>query len=120
MEYKDRWSVETYYNYVGNGLNLNGLHEQNYYTQEGIGFLMLVEGQIFSNVLQKIEDSKLPYIHNMSVNECLRTAGRLKVAEHPDHTWHMNAMKGKIVELFKWFNVSKEEDVKALNKSALQ
>ena len=77
VEYKERWSLETYYNYVKNGLDLNGLHTQDFYSQQGIGFLTHVEGQIYSEVLRKIQGASSPYIRNMSVDECIRIAGRL-------------------------------------------
>lgn len=116
VEYKDRWGIETYYNYVRNGLDLNGLHTQDYYVQQGIGFLTLVEGQIYSNVLKKIQDASLPYIKNMSVQECVRVAGRLKLAQHPDNTWHQNSMKGKVNDLFEYFGVNIEQMIADLNK----
>ena len=115
MEYKDRWSIETYYNYVKNGLDLNGLHAQDYYVQQGIGFLTLVEGQIYSEVLKKIQDATIPYIRNMSVEECIRVSGRLKLAQHPDNTWHQNSMKGKVNDLFAYFGVHIEEMISYLN-----
>ena len=115
IEYKDRWEIETYYNYVKNGLDLNGLHSQNYYVQQGIGFLTLVEGQIYSEVLKKIQNAKSSYIKNMSVEECLRIAGRLKLAQHPDNTWHSNSMKGKVNELFAYFGVDTQKMISELN-----
>ena len=118
VEYKERWGIETYYNYVRNGLDLNGLHTQDYYVQQGIGFLTLVEGQIYSEVLKKIEDATIPYIKNMSVEECIRVAGRLKLAQRPDNTWHQNSMKGKVNELFTYFGVDIEQTISDLNKSS--
>ena len=118
VEYKDRWGIETYYNYVKNGLDLNGLHTQNYFVQQGIGFLTLVEGQIYSEVLKKIQNATLPYIKNMSVDECIRVAGRLKIAQRPDKTWHTNSMKGKVNELFSYFDVNAEEMIKYLNTNS--
>ena len=118
IEYKERWGIETYYNYVKNGLELKALHEQNYYTQQGIGFLSVVEGQIYSEVLKKISDCSFSYVHNMSVNECIRTAGRLKIAQHADMTWHVNSMKGKITDLFNYFGVDATKDIKELNQTS--
>ncbi len=118
MEYKDRWGIETYYNYVKNGLDLNGLHTQDYYVQQGIGFLTLVEGQIYSEVLKKIQDAKNPYIKNMSVEECIRVSGRLKIVQHPDNTWHKNSMKGKVNDIFDYFGVDVDQMLSDLNTSS--
>ncbi len=115
IEYKDRWGIETYYNYVRNGLDLNGLHSQDYYVQQGIGFLTVVEGQIYSEVMKKIQDATIPYIKNMSVEECIRIAGRLKLAQHPDNTWHQNSLKGKVNDLFTYFGVDIEQMISYLN-----
>ncbi len=115
VEYKNRWGIETYYNYVKNGLDLNGLHSQDYYVQQGIGFLTLVEGQIYSEVLKRIQEAKNPYIKNMSVEECIRVAGRLKLAQHPDNTWHQNSMKGKVNDLFAYFCVDIKKTISELN-----
>ena len=115
IEYRGRWSLETYDHYVNHGLNLNGIHTQDDYVQQGIGFLTLVGEQIYSEVLKKIEDAKIPYIRNMSVDECIRVAGRLKLAQHPDQTWHQNSLKGDVKELFTYFGVDVQQMMKELN-----
>ena len=116
IEYKDRWTIETYYSYLKNGLEFKGLHEENFYVQEGVGFLMIVESMIYSNVQKLIKESTLPYVRNMSMDECIRIAGRLRIALHKDNKWHPNAIKGKINDMFEYFNVDVADDVKKLNK----
>ena len=77
-----------------------------------------MEGQIYSEVLKKIQEATIPYIKNMSVEECMRVAGRLKLAQHADNTWHRNSMKGKINELFAYFDVNIEQLIAELNKKS--
>jgi len=115
VEYKERWGIETFYNYVKHGLELNGLHTQDYSVQQGIGFLTVVEGQIYSEVLKKIQDSTNPYINTMSVEQCLRIAGRLKLTQYTDNTWHQNSMKGKVNDLFTYFGVDVKKTIAELN-----
>ena len=110
-EYKDRWKIETYYNYVANGAEFGALHEENYYSQQGVSLLMVVEGCIYAEVQKKIEDAPSSYISNMSMDECIRIAGRLKLSQHSDNSWHTNSLKGKIIGLFEYFNVDPKADV---------
>ena len=114
-EYKDRWQIETYYDHVENGANFKGFHEEQYGTQQGVGFCMLIEGLIYAEIKKKIDAAKSPYIHNMSVDECIRTAGRLRISQHPDKTWHTNAVKGKINDLFEYFGVDTSKDLEYLD-----
>ena len=115
VEYKERWSIETFYNYIRNGLDLNGLHTQDYSVQQGIGFLTVVEAQIYSEVLKKIQDSKDPYINTMSVEQLIRIAGRWKLTQYTDDTWHQNRMKGKVDDLFTYFGVDAKKTIAELN-----
>ena len=115
IEYKDRWPPETFFDYVRNGAHFNALHTQNYYVQQAIGFLLVVEGLIYAGVEQMIKDARMPYLHNMSVNELKLTAGRLKICQHADNTWHANTVKGKIKSLFEVCGVNVQDDLKALN-----
>lgn len=54
-DYKDRWSIETYNNYIKNHAKFNNLKIQDYYIEHGFDFIMLVTGIIHSrlNILVK-------------------------------------------------------------------
>ena len=39
--YKDRWSIETYYNYVRNDVDFNALYQQDYFCMQGVSFIIL-------------------------------------------------------------------------------
>ena len=47
-DYKSRWGIETYNNYVKNDAGFMGLKFQNYYEQRGFDFIMLVTGLMHS------------------------------------------------------------------------
>ena len=47
-DYKSRWGIETYNNYVKNDADFNGLKFQSYYEQRGFDFIMLVTGLMHS------------------------------------------------------------------------
>jgi hypothetical protein len=115
IEYKDRWPIETYYNYVNNIADFKALHEENYFTQQGVGFLIVVESLIRSEMAKLIQNATMPFVHNMSIDECIRVAGRLKVVQNSDNTWNSNTMKGKIVNMFEYMGVDVQKDIKRLN-----
>ncbi len=114
-KYKKRWRIETFYNHVRNGVDFNHFHESNYYVQQGISFLFVVEDCIYSEVLKVIEASAVPYVHNMSINECRLTAGRMKLSMGLDNLWHRNAIKSNLEGLFKEFGVDVDTEVLKLN-----
>jgi transposase len=113
--YKKRWKIETHYNHVRNGVDFNGLHEQNYYTQQGISFVLLVEGLIYSKFISKLKSSSSGYVKNLSVKECTKKAAHLKLARHQDGHWYTSTPKKKTLQLLEELGVSLEEDVKKLN-----
>ena len=51
-DYKDRWSIETYNNYIKNDADFNALKMQDYYVQKGFDFIMLVTGLIRKRLIQ--------------------------------------------------------------------
>ncbi len=114
-KYKKRWKIETFYNYVRNELDFNHFHESNYYVQQGISFLLIVEGYIYSEVLKKIEKAEKPFINRMSVSELKLKAGHLKLSKGLDGLWHRNAIKENMMDLFTEFGVDIDNKVLQLN-----
>lgn len=114
-KYKKRWKIETFYNYVRNKLDFNHFHESNYYVQQGISFLLVVEGYIYSEVLKKIEKAEKPFINRMSVSELKLKAGRLKLSKGLDELWHRNTIKENMVDLFTEFGADIDSKVLELN-----
>lgn len=116
-KYKKRWKIETFYNHVRNGVDFNHFHESNYYVQQGISFLFVIEDCIFSEVLKRIEKSELSSVHNLSVNECRLKAGKLKLSMGLDNCWHRNAIAGQTKDIFKEFDADVDKEVLLLNKT---
>lgn len=61
-DYKDRWSIETYNNYVKNDADFNDLKIQDYYCAHGFDFIMLVTGLIHSRLNEAVKALKKPSI----------------------------------------------------------
>lgn len=49
-DYKDRWSIETYHNYIKNDADFNALKMQDYDVQKRFDFIILVTGLIHSSL----------------------------------------------------------------------
>lgn len=54
-DYKQRWGIETFYQYLKNKADFNDLMFQDYYKEQGFAFIMLVTGQIHQQVLEAIK-----------------------------------------------------------------
>lgn len=72
--YKDRWSIETYYNYVRNDADFNALYQQDYFCMQGLSFIVTVSGMIYHDVKKAAEASGL------SVKEVMREMKKLKIS----------------------------------------
>ena len=118
IEYKDRWPIETFYNYVRNGVDFSAFHESDYNVQQGISFIMVVEGLIYASVQKKIDNADFAYVQNMSMDECIRKSGRLKLAQLQDGTWVTNEIKSKSQKMFDYFGVDVAKDIEDLNRIA--
>ena len=71
--YKERWSIETYYNYVRNDVDFNALYQQDYFQMQGLSFIVTISGMIYHDV-KKVTDAA-----NESVKEVLREMKKLKI-----------------------------------------
>ena len=71
--YKDRWSIETYYNYVRNDADFNALYQQDYFCMQGLSFIVTVAGMIYHDIKKIADESKL------SVKEIMREMKKLKI-----------------------------------------
>ena len=71
--YKDRWSIETYYNYVRNDADFNALYQQDYFCMQGLSFIVTVAGMIYHDIKRVVDESKL------SVKEIMREMKKLKI-----------------------------------------
>ena len=72
--YKERWTVETYFDYFKNGQDGHTLCQQSHYRQQGLAFVMLVSGLVECGVRKSIASSGL----GMSVTDVLMDARAAK------------------------------------------
>ena len=116
-KYKQRWKLETHYNFVENIVRFCGLKTDDYYSMQGLSFLIQIVGQIKSAFMMTMRSSPSTYVSHLSVKECLTKAGHLKMSQHINREWHVAVTTKKIVELMKQMGADIEDDVKRLNSS---
>jgi hypothetical protein len=95
-DYKDRWSIETYNNYIKNDADFNDLKNQDYYCAHGFDFIMLVTGLIYSRLNEAVKALNKPSISTVDV---LLKAGHMRMVQHDDQ-WSLHNTRIKDIKLF--------------------
>ena len=96
-DYKDRWGIETYNNYVKNDADFNDLKIQDYYIDHGFDFIMLVTGLIHSRLNEAV---KALGKTSISTFDILIKAGHLRMVL-ADGEWKLHNTRTKDLELLK-------------------
>ena len=58
--YKKRWTIETFYQFLKNSADFNDLKTEDYYKEQGFSFIMLITGQIhhyLEEAVKKLKDN---------------------------------------------------------------
>lgn len=71
--YKERWTIETYYNYIRNDVDFNALYQQDYFCMQGLSFIVTVTGMIYHDIKAVADKAKL------KVKDILNETGKLKM-----------------------------------------
>lgn len=94
-DYKGRWSIETFNNYIKNDAAFNDLKIQDYYVQHGFDFIMLVTGLIHSRLNESVKELKKS---NISTFDILVKAGHMRmVCEESE--WRLHNTRKKDLDL---------------------
>ena len=111
--YKKRWRIETHYDFLENTIKFCGLKQEDYYAMQGLSFLTVTFGQIKSVYMRKLKSVK-EKIGKMSIKESLAKAGRVKVSQQKDKTWHANITVKKNADMLQEMGVDIAGDLKKL------
>ena len=95
--YKKRWGIETFYQYMKNRGDYNYLMFQDYYEEQGFSFIMLIAGQIHQKMIAAI---KTLDDNTISVRDILLAARCMKM-ERRGNVWNLKNTRKKDLELFK-------------------
>ena len=99
--YKDRWSIETYYDYLKHQMDFNALGVHEWAKLQGLAFMMLLSTLINGSIQEKIKHSSMTGIY---MPEVMLTASSLKAMKRNDMWKIENASKAER-ELFKALSV---------------
>ena len=94
-DYKRRWSIETYNNYIKNDVDFNDLKLQDYYVAHGFDFIMLVTGLIHSKLNEAV---KTLACSGISTFDVLVKAGYMRMILEEDE-WRLRNTRSKDLEL---------------------
>ena len=95
-DYKGRWSIETYNNYVKNDADFNDLMIQDYYKAHGFDFIMLVTGLIHSKLNEAVKKLNRSSISTIDI---IIKAGHMRMVLE-DGQWVLHNTRTKDMELF--------------------
>jgi hypothetical protein len=73
--YKSRWGIETFYQYVRNVGDFNDLKEQNYVREQGLAFIILITGQLYSRLnaaVKRLNDTTTSVADILQMARCLK------------------------------------------------
>lgn len=94
-DYKGRWSIETFNNYIKNDAAFNDLKIQDYYVQHGFDFIMLVTGLIHSRLNESVKELKKS---NISTFDILVKAGHMRMV-YEESEWRLHNTRKKDLDL---------------------
>ena len=85
--YKDRWQIETYYNYVRNDADFNALYQQDYFSAQGVSFVVAVAGMIYHDLTSVTNKAKV------SLRDVMQEMRKLKLFLEGDKWIRQNNVK---------------------------
>lgn len=97
--YKKRWTIETFFNYFKNRVDINALGLSDYYATQGMSFIMLIVGLIHHDLKEAIKSLK-----GKSIDDCLLEARFIKLNKKGTN-WSASNVKKKLKEMMENLNV---------------
>ena len=95
--HKKRWGIETFYQYLKNSADFNDLMIQDYYSEQGLSFIMLITGQI----RQKMIDAVKKLNNNaISTHDILLMARCMKM-ERRGNSWNLKNARKRDLQILK-------------------
>lgn len=105
-DYKSRWSIETYNNYVKNDADFNCLKNQDYYKAHGFDFIMLVTGLIHSRLNEAVKKLNQPSVSTIDV---LIKAAHMRMVQEGNR-WVLHNTRTKDIELLEAMGFTPEKE----------
>ena len=106
--YKDRWCIETYYDYLKHQMDFNALGVQDWAKLQGLAFMMLLSTLIYGSIQERLGQSSLSGIY---MPEVLLTASSVKAMKR-NNLWTIENTSKAERDLFKALSVPMEAELK--------
>ena len=88
-DYKSRWGIETFYNYVDNIIDFNALYQQDYCRTQGLSFVIQIAGMVYGEI------KKITKRNNETVKSAMCKLKGLKLSIESGRWKMKNATKEK-------------------------
>ena len=106
--YKRRWTIETFYDYYKNRLDVNAIHLSDYYQTQGLSFIMLITSLIYSEFKSKTKFLK------RSETDILLDARFIKLHLR-QKKWKIENTCKKHYKLFQSLNINMLKEIELIN-----
>lgn len=113
-DYKARWSIETYNNYIKNDADFNDLKIQDYYVEHGFDFIMLVTGLIHARLNEAVKTIQKSSVSTFDV---LIKSGHMRMVLE-ENEWTLHNTRAKDLELLKAIGFVPEKSYPAAPSNA--
>ena len=97
INYKKRWTIETFYQFLKNSADFNDLKIEDYYKEQGFSFIMLITGQIHHYLEEAVKRLK---DNTTSVYDALTMARFMKIYLNKG-SWQLCNTRAKDLERMK-------------------
>ncbi len=106
--YKSRWSIETYYDRLKNGIHFEALNLDDYSTIQGLCFVLMIASRIDAKISQAANKVKL------TRKELIQLMSYLKLVEEGENTIKIHNMKKQHQTIFEALNINLDVAKKCL------
>lgn len=106
--YKSRWSIETYYDRLKNGIHFEALNLDDYATIQGLCFVLMVASRIDAKISQAASKVK------KTRKELIQLMRYLKIVKEGQETIKIHNMKKEHQEIFEALNINLDVSKKCL------
>lgn len=107
--YKKRWGIETFYQYIKNRGDFNNPMIQDYYEEQGFAFIMLIAGQIHRQVVKAVKSLN---DNAVSVHDVLLMARCMKL-ELRGNLWNLKNTRERDLKILAKMDFKPQQTITA-------
>ena len=88
-DYKSRWTIETFYEYIDNEMDFNTIYQQDYCGMQGLGFIVQIAGMIYHDLRMALDKK------NLSLRDVINELKGIKMSKERARWMIRNNTKAK-------------------------